>query len=114
EYKKAKDYDITKDFAKKAPSSIEKYPAIVIELEERARKILLEQIAKDDGYDMEEINENEDIKDEYENLEDRALRMNGYHIHSTIDKEMYEAKNKDVKDYPYFGPYKTIHENDDV
>ena len=114
EYKKAKDYDITKDFAKKAPSSIEKYPAIVIELEERARKILLEQIAKDDGYDMEEINENEDLKDEYENLADRALRMNGYHIHSTIDKDMYEAMDKVVKDYPYFGPDKTIPETGDV
>lgn len=114
EYEEAKEYDITKDFAKKAPSSIDKYPAIVIELEERARKILLEQLAEDDGYDMEEINENEDLKDEYENLADRALRMNGYHIHSTINKDMYEAMDKVVKDYPYFGPDKTIPETGDV
>src|SRR5699024_9500269 len=114
EYKKAKDYDITKDFAKKAPPSIEKYPAIVIELAERARKLLLQQIAKDDGYDMEERNENEALKDEYENLADRALRMNGDHIHSTIDKDMYEAMDKVVKDYPYFGPDKTIPETGDV
>lgn len=38
EYNKAKEHDITKDFAKKAPSSIEKHPAIVIELEKGLRK----------------------------------------------------------------------------
>ncbi len=113
EYNKAKEHDITKDFAKKAPSSIEKHPAIVIELEKRAQKIILEQIAEEDGYSLEEIEENDDLKAEYEMLADRALRMNGYHIHSTIDKKMFEAMDKVVKDYPYFGPDKTVQEKKD-
>jgi len=113
EYNEAKDYDIVEDLAEKAPSSIEQYPAIVIELEKRAKEIILEQLAEDDGYDMEEINGNEELKEQYEMLADRALRMNGYHIHSTIDQEMYDAMDKVVKDYPYFGPDKTVSEKTD-
>lgn len=113
EYNKAKDYDIKMDFAKRAPSSIEKYPAIVIELENRAKTILLEQMAEEDGYELEEIHSNKDLKEEYEMLADRALRMNGYHIHSTIDKKMYDAMDKVIKDYPYYGPDKTVSDKKD-
>lgn len=108
EYNEAKDYDITEDLADKAPSSIETYPAVVLELENEAKKILLEQIAEEDGYDVEEVESNEELKEQYEMLADEALRKNGYHIHSTIDKEMYDAMDKVVKDYPYYGPDKTF------
>src|SRR5699024_2123009 len=37
-------------------------------------------------------------------LADRALRMNGYQIHSTIDKKMYETMEKIGNEYPYYGP----------
>lgn len=113
EYNEAKDYNIAGDFAERAPSSIEKYPAIVIELEKRAQKILLKQLAEEDGYDIEEINQNADLKEQYTLLADRALRMNGYNIHSTINKDMYEAMDKVVKNYPYYGPDRTVPEKKD-
>ena len=108
EYNEAIEYDITEDLAERAPSSIDQYPAIVIELEKRAKEILLEQLAEDDGYELEEINSNEELKEQYEMLADRALRMNGYNIHSTVDKEMYDTMDKVVKEYPYYGPDKTF------
>src|SRR5690625_2462331 len=108
EYNEAIDYDITVDLAERAPSSIDQYPAIVIELEKRAKEILLEQLAEDDGYELEEINSNEELKEQYEMLADRALRMNGYNIHSTVDKDMYDTMDKVVKEYLYSGPDKTF------
>src|SRR5699024_4156054 len=41
-------------------------------------------------------------------LADRALRMNGYNIHSTIDKEMYDAMQKAAKEYQHYGPDRTF------
>lgn len=114
EYKKAVKYDITADFTKKSASPIEKYPAIVLELEKRAKEIIMEVIAEEDGYTLAEVMESEELKEQYEILADRALRMNGYHIHSTIDKKMYDTMQKVVKDYQYFGPDKTLPEKEDT
>ncbi len=108
EYKEALDYDITDDFAKKVKSPIEKYPAVVFELEKRAKEIIVEVLAEEDGYTLEEINESEELKEQYNILADRALRMNGYNIHSTIDKKMYDAMAKAAKDYQYYGPDRTF------
>src|SRR5699024_10181301 len=90
EYKEAIEHDITKDFTKKAPSSIEKYPAVVLEIEKREKTIIMEVLAEDDGYTLEEIEKNEELEEQYDMLADRALRMNGYEIHSTIDKEVFD------------------------
>ena len=108
EYKEAIEYNIVEDFAEKSASPVEKYPAVVFELEKRAKEILTEVLAEEDGYSMEEIEESEELQEQYEMLADRALRMNGYHIHSTIDKKMFDAMQKAAKDYQYYGPDRTI------
>lgn len=108
EYKEAIEYNIVEDFAEKSASPVEKYPAVVFELEERAIEILTEILAEEDGYSMEEIGESEELQEQYQMLADRALRMNGYHIHSTIDKKMYDEMQKVAKDYQYYGPDQTI------
>lgn len=108
EYEEALAYDITKDFTEKSVSPIDEYPAIVFELEKRAKAILMEILAEEDGYSQDELLENEELQEQYEILADRALRMNGYHIHSTIDKEMYDKMQEVVKNYQYFGPDRTF------
>lgn len=108
EYKEAIEYNIVEDFAEKSASPIEKYPSVVLELEKRAKEILTEVLAEEDGYSMEEIEESEELQEQYEMLADRALRMNGYHIHSTIDKKMFDEMQKVAKDYQYYGPDRTI------
>src|SRR5699024_9245214 len=108
EYNDALEHDIVEDFAKKSESPIEKYPSIVFELERRAKEIIMEQLIEEDGYTMDEVNENDELQEQYEMLTDRELRMNGYHIHSTIDKEMYDAMQKVAKDYQHYGPDRTF------
>src|SRR5699024_5086600 len=38
--------------------------------------------------------------------------MNGYEIHTTIDKDLYESMQKVAKDYEYYGPDRTFTEQD--
>lgn len=111
EYNEAIEYDIVNDFTEKGISPIDKYPAIVFELEERAREIIKGILAEEDGYTLEEIEEDEELNEQYTILADRALRRNGYHIHSTINKKMYDKMQKIVKNYQYYGPDRTITEN---
>ena len=112
QYDEAMDYDITEDFTDKSVSPSEKHPAIVDELESRAKDILLEQIAEEDGLTMEDIEADEDIKEDYKEQADLALRKNGYHIHSTIDKDKYEAMQEVGNNYEQYGPDNP--ENDEI
>src|SRR5699024_1795650 len=45
---------------------------------------------------------------EYRILADRDLRRNGYNIHSTIDKKIYDKHQKIAKEYQYYGPDRTL------
>lgn len=106
EYKEASEYDIVADFRKpKNDDAIEKYPYLTYEIQDRAKELLASILAEQDGY--EEADLTGDLKNEYLILADRALRQNGYHVHSTIDKDIYEAWQKVVKDYPNYGPAKS-------
>src|SRR5690625_1964080 len=104
EYDEAIDYDIKKDFTENDTSPREKYPVLVFEIEKRAKKILMEEEANKDDISLSDLNDDEELKEEYEEIADRALRMNGYDIHTTIDKEMYESMQTVAKEYEYYGP----------
>src|SRR5690625_347780 len=108
EYEEALRYDIVSDFIESEDTPMEKYPAIVLELEKRAKEIIIEVLANEDGYIMDDLEEDESLMDQYKILADRAIRMNGYNIHSTIDKKMYDEMEKIIKDYEYFGPDRSV------
>ncbi|WP_273851079.1 transglycosylase domain-containing protein [Guptibacillus spartinae] len=55
EYNKALDYDIEKNLAKSSPSPVEKYPYLTFEIEDRAKRVLAQQIADEEGYDGEKL-----------------------------------------------------------
>src|SRR5699024_12795037 len=65
QYDEAMAYDITEDFTEKSVSPSEKNKAIVDELESRAKDIIIEQIAEEDGLTMEDIEADDDNKAEY-------------------------------------------------
>jgi penicillin-binding protein 1B len=106
EYDTALAYDVTKDFISPKTSSIEKYPYLTFEIEKRAVEILSKVLAEKDGYAEEDLNENKDLNEEYLTLANRNLRQNGYKIHTTIDKKIYDAMQKAKDEYPYYGPDK--------
>jgi penicillin-binding protein len=102
EYEEALAYDITKDLAKPSNSAIDEYPDITFEIEKRARNIIAEQLAVNDGYEKDELQSSSELLSEYRQLADTALRQKGYVIHTTIDKGIYDKMQQIKNDFPYF------------
>lgn len=103
EYNEALNYDITKDFIKPQPSTIEKYPWLTYEIESRATKILATKLAIADGYEEKDLQENDELYDSYLVLANRNLRQNGYRIYSTVNKKIYDKMQEVAKNYEYYG-----------
>ncbi|WP_163539223.1 transglycosylase domain-containing protein [Gracilibacillus sp. YIM 98692] len=103
EYQEALDYDIVSDFKPREPSVLEEYPFLMNELKDRATDILVNVLAEQDGYTEEDLNNSDILEEEYHILANRALESNGYRIHSTIDKEVYDAFQKIAKEYSNYG-----------
>jgi penicillin-binding protein 1B len=112
EYQEALQYDIRAHLAPPKPSSVEQYPWLTYEVEKRARKILASKLAKDDGYEEKDLQENKELYDYYMNLADKNLRQNGYKIHTTIDKDIYDKMQEVVKTFEYYGSDKPERKKD--
>ncbi|WP_034645486.1 transglycosylase domain-containing protein [Bacillus methanolicus] len=106
QYEEALAYDITKDFAPYIPSPQEEYPWLTFEIEKRSAEILAKILAQKDGYEELDLESDQKLREEYMALADRNLRQNGYEIHTTIDKNVYDAMQKVKDNYPYYGPDK--------
>lgn len=104
EYNKAMNYDITADFVSESESPMEKYPYLTFELEKRAKEIIMYILAEKDGYSKEDLAENDELREQYMILAYRDLRRNGYNIHSTIDKDIYDAFQEVAKNFKHYGP----------
>ncbi|MDQ0231070.1 transglycosylase domain-containing protein [Metabacillus malikii] len=112
EYNEALAYDVRANLTSKKPSPVDTYPYLTYEIEHRAKEILLVQIAKEDGYTEEELKKDEDLYYQYQALADTALRHNGYRIHTTINKDIYDKMQKVAKEYQYYGSDKIEEEKD--
>ncbi|WP_066172961.1 transglycosylase domain-containing protein [Bacillus marinisedimentorum] len=107
EFKQASAYDITKDFAKRKDSPLQKYPYVMQEVERRAVEILAKQMAKEDGVKQEDLyKDNNKLLKEYEANADSQLRKSGYRIHTTINKEIYDKMQEIKNNYTLYGSEK--------
>ncbi|MFD2627861.1 transglycosylase domain-containing protein [Oceanobacillus kapialis] len=104
EYEENINYDIAADFTKASPSPIEKYPYLTFEVEKKATEVLMYKLAEEEGYTKEDLDQDSDLKEDYKALAERDLRKNGYNIHTTIDKDIYEAFQKIAQNYENYGP----------
>ncbi len=103
EYEQALTFDLRANLTPKKPTSTERYPYLTYEVEDRAKEIIAIQLAKEDGYKEEEINKDKKLKSQYRSIADKHLRQNGYKIHTTINKEIYDKMQEVVKQYEYYG-----------
>jgi penicillin-binding protein 1B len=110
EYNQASAYDITKDFLKEADSgnTIEEYPYLTMEIEERAKDILAKILAEQAGYEPEDYDNDKDLQAEFNALADRNMRQSGYNIHTTINKDIYDRMQEVAKNFQLYGSNKTI------
>lgn len=106
QYNEARAYEITKDFIAPTPSPQEKYPWVTYEIEKRAVDILAGILAKNDGYEEQDFKKDEALRQEYRIIADQNIRQNGYRIHSTINKDIYDAMQAVKENFAHFGPDK--------
>lgn len=104
EYNEALAYDIAKDFRTDETRSYERYPHITVEIEKRATRIVMDILAEEAGIDPATLEENDKLFEEYEILADRAVRARGYRIHSSIEKDLFDAQQKAKDAYESYGP----------
>lgn len=112
QYNEALAYDITADFRAPEIHAEDSYPWLTYELESRAKEIIAEKLAKEDGIDPERLKNEKKLKDKYMILADRDVRSKGYRIYSTIDKDMYDAMQKAAENFKYYGHTYTAKEKD--
>lgn len=105
EYNEAVAYDITKDFIDEAGNghTLEEYPYLTFEIEKRASEILAGILAENDGYEKADLEDDTNLKAEYQALADRDLRQNGYSVHTTINKEIYDAMQNVAQNFSLYG-----------
>ncbi|PMC37020.1 peptidoglycan glycosyltransferase [Bacillus sp. UMB0899] len=103
QYEQALSYDIRANLTPKKPTSTDQYPYLTYEVEDRAKDIIALQLAQKDGYTEDELTKDKDLKTQYRALADHEIRHNGYRIHTTINKKIYDNMQKVVKEYEYYG-----------
>ncbi|MFC4737571.1 transglycosylase domain-containing protein [Bacillus daqingensis] len=117
EYEEAQNYDIRESLTDPTPSSYEEYPFIVDTVRDRAEQVIFEHLLEEDDVVLEEIEDEEYRQLQSSNYREaarEALQRNGYVIHTTIDKDIYDAQQEAVAEYENFGPDRTdIVENEE-
>ncbi|HHY72649.1 MAG TPA: peptidoglycan glycosyltransferase [Bacillus bacterium] len=103
EYNEALTYDIKANLIPPKPNTVQKYPWLTFEVEERAKKILVEILAEKDGYSKEDLKNDNNLYKEYFMKADKNLRQNGYRIYTTIDKDVYDKMQEIKNSYQYYG-----------
>lgn len=103
EYKNAVSYDITKDFREPETLPEDKYPWLTAEVENRVKEILRDQFAEADSIDPTRLDNEKKLYQKYDILAQRSISTDGYRIHTTINKEMYEAMLKVRDEFEFYG-----------
>jgi penicillin-binding protein 1B len=112
QYQEGLAYDITKDFTKPTANPLDNYPWLTFEVEKRAIDVLTTVLAKNDGYSEKDLKEDESLFYKYKGLASQNLRQNGYQIHTTIDKEIYDVHQVVKDNYRNYGPEKPEQKKD--
>lgn len=107
-YEEAKRYDVIANLTDKKESTFSDYPFLTEEVERRAVDILMKMMYEEDGYSEEEVLEDRILYDDYRFLARRELRQQGYQIHTTIDKDIYDAFQEVTAEYNHFQPTKYV------
>ncbi|MFS0780539.1 transglycosylase domain-containing protein [Bacillus sp. 1P06AnD] len=103
EYDNAMEYDVTKDFIAPRPPAYEKYPFLTTEIEQRSIDIISKYLANKDGIPENELKSNKDTLSKYRILADKAMRQNGFKIHTTINKAIYDNMDQAKTNFPHYG-----------
>lgn len=103
QYEEAIAYDIVKDFRAPELRADEKYPYVTQEIQNRTIDILAKIIAEKDGVDPERLDNEKKLFEKYAILANRSMKNDGYRIHSTINKALYDQMNEVAQSFDRYG-----------
>ena len=104
EHAEALEYDIYANLTDSVVVPNQNYPFLTDEVERRGVQILKYILAEEDGLTREEVDATPLINQDYTEQANQALRYQGYHITTTIEKDIYDLM-QDVKNsnFYYYG-----------
>ncbi|QOY33871.1 transglycosylase domain-containing protein [Anaerobacillus isosaccharinicus] len=117
EFTDALKYDIRANLTNPTPTTLSTYPFLLDEVERRALDIFSAQMMEEDGVDpkeIEDVTERSALIGKYREKARRDLRRNGYQIHTTVKKEIYDAHQNVIKDSSLFGGVNNLGEPEEV
>ncbi|OIJ10918.1 penicillin-binding protein [Anaerobacillus arseniciselenatis] len=117
EFNEALNYDIRANLTEPTQTTLEEYPFLLDEVQRRAIEVLSKQMMEHDGIVIDEIEDAEKSAAtlrEYRETARRDLRRNGYEIHTTINKDIYDAHQEVVTDHSLFGGVNDLGEPEEV
>ncbi|WP_048602692.1 transglycosylase domain-containing protein [Rubeoparvulum massiliense] len=91
QYKEAVAFDIKESLASPKPQTLDKYPYVMFEVEDRAAQALVDKELAERNIDHSELS-----REEYTNListKRYQIRQEGYHIYTTIDGKVQDMMN---------------------
>lgn len=100
EYEESKAYDLTQDFKPKEEKAKDDKGFLYYKVMDDAIEIVAKKLADADKISEEKYAE-EDTYTKYQQIAQQKLANGGYTIQSTIDKTIYDAMQKAVRDYGY-------------
>lgn len=107
QYQKARAFDLKAAFLKPGSAITNTHSSSYVYnmVEAEARTILGRQLAKADGHTAADLSKNAALKATYEKEAGQQLTTRGYRVHSTINKQVYDAMQGVVDQYKNsFGP----------
>ncbi len=108
ELEEAANYDIASDFIDAVPSSTDEYPYVTYEVQKRTKDIIQEILMEEDDVTEEDLEEDDDLRAEYIERTEKELRDGGYQIHTTINKDIYDAMQEAAENYSDYGYSRTF------
>lgn len=99
EYQEALEYDIVADFIEPQKTTLDEYPYLIMETEERTIHILMKLYYEKDGYTSEDVYDSDILYNRYRSKAVKDLRQNGYKIYTTIDKKIYDIHQEVVANF---------------
>ncbi|WP_243835696.1 transglycosylase domain-containing protein [Sporosarcina pasteurii] len=103
QYEEAIAYDITRDFREKELRANERYPYLTQEIQRQTVEVLSKMLTEEEGIDPNRLDVESKLKDKYNILARRAMTTNGYRIHSTINKDIFDRMNEAAKSFEHYG-----------
>lgn len=101
EYEAALKYDLSKDFIAPSPRTNADNSFLYNYLYDEASRVLMPSYYEKDGLTEEQVLESDELFKKYFDMARRDVRRNGYTVHSTIDKDIYNAMQEGVQQYGY-------------